>query len=110
MTDEVVERDRQKQVNLYQIFVFDSDSFFQIILATYDDNTLIVSRTIATKLRDDPELDLYIQLQFSKEIPRVSVRCKAIRIQTTSKILDEFPENKDTVSMSLFLNYFIYIE
>ncbi|CAF1426972.1 unnamed protein product, partial [Rotaria sordida] len=79
MIGEVAERDRQKQ----------------IILVTYDDDTLTVIQNKAKKLRDDPQLDLNIRLQLWKET--LHVRRRAVRNQTTSEILEEFPGYKDSV-------------
>ncbi|CAF4051096.1 unnamed protein product [Rotaria sordida] len=79
MIGEVAERDRQKQ----------------IILVTYDDDTLTVIQNKVKKLRDDPQLDLNIRLQLWKET--LHVRRRAVRNQTTSEILEEFPGYKDPV-------------
>ncbi|CAF1460105.1 unnamed protein product, partial [Rotaria sordida] len=79
MIGEVAERDRQKQ----------------IMLVTYDDDTLTVIQNKAKKLRDDPQLDLDIRLQLWEET--LHVRRKAIRNQTMSEILEEFPGYKDSV-------------
>ncbi|CAF1519519.1 unnamed protein product [Rotaria sp. Silwood1] len=79
MIGEVAERDRQKQ----------------IMLVSYDDDTLTVIQNKAKKLRDDPQLDLNIRLQLWKET--LHVRRKAVRNQTTSEILEEFPGYKDPV-------------
>ncbi|CAF4351751.1 unnamed protein product, partial [Rotaria magnacalcarata] len=79
MLGEIAQRGRQKQ----------------IMLINYDYDTLADIKTKASKLRDDPQIDLDIRLQLWKET--VHVRRKAIRNQATSEILQEFPGYKDPV-------------
>lgn len=85
-----------------------SSSLFQIMLVTYDDETLNLIQTKANRLRDDLDLDLDVRLQLWKET--LHLRRKAIRSRTALEIIEEFPGYNDPLLVNLFLIFYICIE